>query len=274
MKSITKFLSLLAIIIAFPSCSSDNSPKTFSDSFNPNAVMEKKVIQTDSGKIEIEMVQGSNEGKAILYSEQGKVLQKGMYVNNQPAGAWIKYDAAGNVISAEHFSKGKPLLQLDKNDFNFREWDNQKIGLKFKVPKDWKEIPSPNPALLVSFEKRNIDSTHVHVKPNFSIVRATLQRGEDLQSLAKMQMDLMHKNYDRVEPPIDENNIVVDSCLAFRRYGMYSSGNQQVGYLNVIIVQGINVWFFSCEAQNNEQAEFLKYQGVFEEILESIQRTK
>ncbi|HET6993205.1 MAG TPA: hypothetical protein VFJ43_17860 [Bacteroidia bacterium] len=273
MKKFLNSIFLSAILISFVSCSSDSAPDKKTDSAVADTASGKKIIQTDSGRIEIEIAKGSNEGKAALYDANGKLLQTGMYINDKPAGAWIKYDASGNIISAEHYSSGKPLMQLDKNDFVFREWNNGKIGLKFKVPKDWTERSSPNPALLVSFEKPVKDTT-VHMKPNFTVAKATLGSGENLEILAKRQIDMMHQYYDRVEPPIDENNIAVDSCDAFRRYGMYYSGNEKFGYLNVIIIKNTDVWFFSCVAQNNANAEFLKYQGVFQEILESIQRVK
>jgi hypothetical protein len=253
----------------FISCSSE-SPK--SENKNDTAVSSanKTILQTDSGRIEVETMAGTDEGKATLVDANGKITGRGMLIDGKISGAWVRYDANGNIISAEHFSEGKPLHALDKNDFDFRSWENKQLGVRIKVPKNWKELPSANPALVASFQKDDAD-TSVHMKANFNIARAALAPGDNLEKLTQMQIDMMHQNFGRVEI-VEENKIVLDSCSAFRRYGMYFVENNKVGFLNVIIVHGNDAWFFSCEAQNKADGEFLKYQGVFQEIVESFQR--
>ncbi len=231
---------------------------------------EKTIIQTDSGRLEIENTNGLEERKATLYDKNGKVLQTGMFLDNKAAGAWIKYDAFGNVISAEHYSAGKPIHELDKTDFSFRTWENKQFGAKFSVPKNWREIPSPNPATIASFEKEVKDSS-TRMKPNFNVARAQLQPGDNLDKLAMMQIQLLHENMERVEV-VEESYLTIDSCKAFRRFGKYYSDNVNVGFLDVIIVSGNTAWLFSCASENNEQGDFLKYQGLFQEIVESFQR--
>ncbi|MBI3511371.1 MAG: hypothetical protein HY064_11960 [Bacteroidetes bacterium] len=259
-------------LFAFPfflmACSGDekktNTPDSAKDSIG------KITLQTDSGKMVVATKNGVKDGNAVLYFPDGKVKQKGMFLEGKVAGAWVTYDENGNAIKAEHISNGKVLHELDVNDFNFRDYRNEKMGISFNVPKAWKEIESPNGALLVSFEKE-LNDTSVKMKPNFNVAMAVLQPGDDLASLAQMQIQVLHENMGRVEI-VNEEKMRIDSCDAFRRYGMYYDEQEKVGFLNLIIISGKNVWFFSCDAQNNSDAEFLKYQGVFEAIVESFHR--
>lgn len=224
-------------------------------------------LQTDSGRIEID-----RNGKAVLIAKDGTVRGRGYFFHGKPAGAWVRYDSLGNILSAAHLLDGKSLCELDKNDFYFTSWKNDTMGASFMVPKSWKQIPSPNSALLVSFEKEISDTT-IRVKPNFNVTHAKLQPGDNLQSLARMELQMLQEKMGSVEV-VDEAFITVDSCNAFRRYGKYSNGNASVGFLDLIIISGNDAWFFSCEAQNKTQGEFLRYQGVFQEITESFRRTR
>lgn len=272
MKNLFAFTLLSAL--AFSSCSSSEEPKEENKVDSSASVIApaaiKTTLQTDSGKYEIETIPGNSEAKAVLLDANGKIIARGLMLDGKPSGAWVKYDANGNIISAEHYSQGKPLHPLDVNDFNFRTWENQKLGVRLNIPKNWKELPSDNPALIASFEKENKD-TAIHIKANFNLVRAKLAPTDNLEKLEQMQIDMMHQNFGRVEI-VEEKNFIVDSCSAFRRYGMYYVDNNKVGFLNVIIVHGTDAWLFSCEAQNKQDGEFLKYQGVFQQIVESFQR--
>ncbi len=88
--------------------------------------------------------------------------------------------------------------------------------------------------------------------------------------MAAEQLNMLHQTVGRVEL-VDESNLTIDSCKAFRRYGMYYTENNKVGFLDAIIVNGSDVYVISCAAQNREQGEFLKYQSVFENLVMSIQ---
>lgn len=257
-----------AFAIVFISCSGDEKPnETPADSALVNTAAQAYVLQTDSGKIQVDA-----EGKAVLYDANGKIRGRGYFNGNKPLGAWIRYDENGNIVSAEHFQNDGAPKVLDKNDFEFRIWENKEFGARFSIPKNWEEIPSANPGLLVSFTK-NVKDDSVEIKPNINIVKAQLKPGDNLQKLADMQMDLMHQNFPRVDPPVSEEFFTVDSCKAFRRYGMYYTPDNRAGYLNAIIISGNTAWFFSCEAQNKENREFLLYQDIFHQIVESFRRS-
>lgn len=258
----------IAVTALFFSCSGDEEKKSTDDSI-PVKADSVTVVQTDSGRIEIQY-----SGYAMQYDKDGKLKGSGYFRNNKPEGAWIRYDENGAIVSAEHFSPdGNVLKELDKTDFVFRTWTNKDFGAAFSIPENWEEVPSANPALLVSFTKKVQDDS-VMIKPNINVVKAQLKPGDNLDKLAAMQMEILHQNVERVEPPIAEEYFNPGSCKGFRRYGMYYTANNKVGYLNAIIISENNAWFFSCEAQNREQGEFLLYQGVFQQIVDSFKRVK
>lgn len=266
-------ISIAASVIALAllsSCSGDDkNNEGNADSLANDSGPKTIVLQTDSGKIMIDA-----SGNAVQFDANGKIKGRGHFDGNQPSGAWLRYDENGNIISAQHFSSdGTPTKQLDKNDFDFRTWESKSIGARLTIPKNWEEIKSPNPDLLTSFSKK-VNDDSVKIKPNINIVKAQLKPGDNLAKLAELQMNLMHQNFPRVSPPVAEEYFTVDSCQAFRRYGMYDTPDNRAGYLNAIIVNGNTAWFISCEAQNKTQGEFLLYQGVFHEIVNSFHRVK
>jgi hypothetical protein len=269
-----KNLPLFGICILFflASCSSDVSDKTKTDSVQNYTSASATILSTDSGKLEIKRIGALKESEATLFSSDGKISQKGKFFENKPAGAWLKYDASGKVISAYHYSNGKPMHKLDPEDFNFVTCAKPGFGATFSVPKAWPETPSPDPSQLVAFSKNVADPT-VTLHPNFNFRHEKLHPGDSLEQLANMQLQVLHENVGRLDL-VEKNEFSVDGCAATRCYGMFSEESGTVGFLSAVIISGDDVWFFSCEAQNNKAGEFLIYQGVFQEILESFKRVK
>jgi hypothetical protein len=267
------FPVLFSASVLFFSCGSDENKKPAGDSTVPvNPGTSTQTLTTDSGRLEIKSTAGVKESDAVLYAENGKIAQQGKFFDNKPAGAWIKYDQSGNVISAYHYSNGKPAHKLDPQDFNFTTVAKPGFGATFSVPKSWPETPSPNPSQLVAFSK-DVKDPAVTLHPNFNFRHEKLHPGDSLKSLANMQLQVLHENVGRVDV-VDQSEFVVDGCKAIRTYGMFAEESGTVGFLSAIIISGDEVWFFSCEAQNNATGEFLNYQGVFQAILESFKRVK
>lgn len=230
------------------------------------------ILTTDSGKLFINSVAGQKESEATLLSADGKLLQEGKFFDNKPAGAWLKYDDNGKVISAYHYSNGKPSHKLDPEDFNFTTCAKPGFGATFSVPRAWPETVSPDPSHLVAFSK-NVNDPQITLHPNFNFRHEKLHPGDSLEGLANTQLEILHENVGRLDL-IEKSVFTVDGCKATRCYGMFAEESGTVGFLSAVIVSGDDVWFFSCEAQNNKPGEFLIYQGVFQEILESFKRVK
>lgn len=228
-----------------------------------------KMQKTDSGNLEIKPAYGK-ENDAVLYDENGKVLQRGKMLDQKAVGAWVKYDSAGKPVSAMHYSKGKPAHKLDPEDFNLTPFTQSGLAATFSIPKKWKQNPQEQPGLYV-FHKET--GTASHISPNFNFRHEKLQPGDDLDKVAQMQLQVLHENVGRVEL-IDEAKITIDSCPVFRRYGMFTVPEGTTGFLSAIIISGDDIWFFTAEAPNNQPGEFLAYQGVFQSVLESFRRTK
>ncbi|MDQ3108491.1 MAG: hypothetical protein M3R17_01230 [Bacteroidota bacterium] len=268
-----KFLPLIycGCILFFAGCSSEENKNPTGDS----AVAVKNdpsvnIIKTDSGRLEIKPISGIEESDAVLYSADGKIVQEGKFFDNKPAGAWLKYDEAGNVVSAYHYSQGKPAHKLDPEDFNFITISKKGFGATFSVPQKWPETPSPDAAHLVAFSK-DLKDPSIKLNPNFNFRHEKLHAGDSLHGLSNMQLHILHENVGRVFI-IEKSDFVLDGCEATRSYGTFTEESGTVGFLSAIIISGDDVWFFSCEAQNNKEGEFLNYQGVFQRILESFKK--
>lgn len=262
---------LFVLTLMFASCGDDkpaNEAKVDSGSDTLSQPSFVKEVQTDSGKLIITHTEGQDLDDVVLLDANGKLKARGHFYLNQPNGAWLKYDAEGNVVSAVQFAEGTAKYNLDAEDFRTERVAIKEMGISFVKPLKWDTVLPYNPNSFVSFEK-NIDEAGLIMKPNINISKGTLDAGQTLESLAADMLNMLHSNVGRVEL-VDEAYLTIDSCRSFRRYGMYYTDDNKVGFLDAIIVKGNTIWVFSCAAQNREQGEFLKYQQVFESLVLSV----
>jgi hypothetical protein len=262
-------VSIFLFSLLFFSCGNEEKKNPADSTVAQNEPLAQRQ-QTDSGNLEIKNVSGLQESNAVLYDANGKVLQKGKFLDNKPAGAWVKYDNNGNVINATQYFNGVPTHKLDPQDFNFIPYTKKDFGATFNVPKNWEEIPDKQ-GTFISFAKELHDSTILN--PNFSFHREKLQPGDNLEKLVAMQMQVLHENVGHVVP-IDKTTLTIDSCSAIRYHGTFTDARGTTGFMSAIILSGNDLWFLNCEAPNNKQGEFLNYEGVFESVLESFKRVK
>lgn len=231
-------------------------------------VANTREVQTDSGKLIITTRAGQEIDEAVLLDANGKVIAKGQLYNNEPTGAWLRYDEKGNVVNAVHHA-GTTSYTLDPADFKTERVEMKEMGISFVKPVDWDTAAPFNAANFVSYEKE-VNGEAMLMNPNINISKGNLEAGQTVESLQADMLNMLHNTVGRVDL-VDESYLTIDSCKSFRRYGMYYSGESKFGFLDAIIVHGSNVFVISCTAPNMEQGEFLKYQSVFENLVMSVQ---
>lgn len=268
-------LSLCVVLSTiFIACGDDSAPvdepNTDSNVVDTiSNVSTTREVQTDSGKLVITHRDGMDLEDVILLDANGQIKARGQFYNNQPAGAWLKYGADGNVVTAVQFSEGIAQYNLDAEDFSTERVEMAQMGISFVKPVKWDTVSPYNPLTFVSYEK-DVNEAGVIMKPNINISKGTLEAGQTLESLAAQMLNMLHQQVGRVEL-VDESYLTIDSCSSFRRYGMYYTEDNKIGFLDAIILKGSTIWVISCAAQNKEQGEFLKYQAVFENLVLSVE---
>lgn len=240
---------------------------TVADTISNVATMRE--VETDSGKLMITHREGADADDVVLLDASGKIKARGQFYENKPVGAWLKYDATGNVVSAVQFTEGVAKYNLDAEDFKTERVEMKEMGISYVKPLKWDTVSPYNPKTFVSYEK-DVDEAGLIMRPNINIVKGTMEPGQTLESLAAQMLNTLHANVGRVEL-VDEAYLTIDSCKSFRRYGMYYTDDNKVGFLDAIIVKGTTMYVISCAAQNREQGEFLKYQAVFESLVLSVE---
>jgi len=267
------YFLLPVLLIAIPGCGDDSAateePKADSTADTISEIATIREVETDSGKLMITHHDGQDADDVVLLDAGGKIKARGQFYDNKPTGAWLKYDATGNVISAVQFTEGVAKYNLDADDFKTERIEMKEMGISFVKPVKWDTVSPFNPKTFVSYEK-DITEAGLIMKPNINISKGTLEAGQTLESLAAQMLNILHQSVGRVEL-VDEAYMTIDSCRSFRRYGMYYTEDNKVGFLDAIIVKGNNMWVISCAAQNREQGEFLRYQAVFEKLVLSVQ---
>lgn len=260
---------LITILILAASCSNEAPVSANTDSTSGKDSLAVREILTDSGKLVLTDLAGMELDSAVMFNNKGVIVARGFYYDNKPTGAWIRYDETGKIISATHYSEGNAKYALDIADFETVRTSFTEMGITAELPSGWAAMETPNPASLISYEKK-VNEKGILMMPNFNIAKGKMEAGQTLATLAAEQLNMLHNAVGRVEL-VDESYLTIDSCKAFRRYGMYYTEDNKIGFLDAIIVKGDTIWVISCAAQNREQGEFLKYQSVFENLVMSIE---
>ncbi|HTL82494.1 MAG TPA: hypothetical protein VL651_12365 [Bacteroidia bacterium] len=270
MKKLIFFSSIL-----FFSCASegdknkaDSTPAKKDSTVDSTKISGQVKMKTDSGTLIVNLDHGQKTGEASMLDNNGKLVSKGLYLNGEMNGAWLTYDANGKVVRAVHYGNGVIQHVLDADDFNFDTIRSKDYNISFAIPSKWKEYSTDGQSLLFSYSKEVKDPA-VRILPTIKIMKSTLAMGDDLSSLAAAQMDYLHQNFGHVQP-IAADSFLVNSNPAYLQYGIYNLSDNGVGFLFATIIHGNSVYYVDCTAQNYEQGEFLKYQGVFEMIVKSF----
>ncbi|MCU0433237.1 MAG: DcrB-related protein [Bacteroidia bacterium] len=262
---------LLFTLCALAACAekqqSDSPAKT--DSAAPPQP-KAEVFTTDSGRLEVPVVNGEKNGKAMLYNSAGKMVGEGRYQNGKKVGIWKEYGPNGNLVAVKQFTVNG-IRTLAPADFDMRTFENREMNIRMNVPRNWVEIPSPNPSLMAAFEKQ-LNDTSLQ-RPAMNVVKGQLGKGETLDKIAADQLKMMHDNVDRLDV-VDEQKIQIGNNNGFRRYGTYSLGELRIGFITTILVSGSDVYVFNGIADNSKPGNMLDYQAVLDEMADSFQKLK
>jgi hypothetical protein len=268
-------ISLLALLTALTACSEKQKNEAQTDTAstaavtNPNAP-RPEVITTDSGRLEVPVVNGGKNGKALVYNKDGKLVGEGQYLNDKKTGTWKEFDANGKLVAVKQFTVSG-IRTLPVADFDMRTFENKQMNIRLRVPRNWKEVQSPNTALMAVFEKELPDTTQQ--RPAVNVVKGQLAKDETLDKIAAEQLKMLHDNVDRVDV-VDEQKVELPQATGFRRYGTYSVANLQIGFITTILISGNDVYIFNCIADNSKPGNMLDYQAVFDEMADSFQKLK
>ncbi|MCA6362527.1 MAG: hypothetical protein IM638_05785 [Bacteroidetes bacterium] len=266
---------LLAWLTALTACSEKQKDDAKTDTastaavVNPNAP-KPEVLTTDSGRLEVPVVNGEKNGKASVYNKAGKLVSEGQYLKDKKTGVWKAFDENGKLLAVTQFTVNG-IRSLPVADFDMRTFENTQMNIRLRVPRNWSEVKSPNPALMAVFEKELSDTTLQ--RPAVNVVKGQLGKDETLDKIAADQLKMLHDNVDRLDV-VDEQKVELAQATGFRRYGTYAVGNAQIGFITTILISGKDVYVFNCIADNSKPGNMLNYQAVFDEMADSFQKLK
>lgn len=204
---------------------------------------------------------GHKNGLFKSYYSNGNTREIGLMKNNNKDGLWRLFDKHGNMASAFHYSNGILIAAPEKEDFNLKSVNLIEGKVTVNVPSKWQTevINSPDGVLLVSQKMcdtvvfcPNIIVSHHEMKnlafktyieeyvyslksnfPDFGIVY-----GNDVKINGKESYQMGIK--------LTKNNILIVAVLT--------------------IIKVNNEVFIITGTSSNEDREFFKYKGLFEQI--------
>lgn len=211
-----------------------------------------------------QIINGIKTGFYKLYDDMENLQEEGNYLNNNKDGI-IKTYKNLELKSVSYFEENKKIYDLDRDDFIY---DTVKFDMfKIIMPKKWNTKINLNENVLLISQKK-CDSTFVFC-PSFSITKETTKL--NLENYTSSALLLMSRNVDKMKL-IHQNDITINGFkIILIRYIILKEGKKigvQTGFCKI----SNEVFVLTGTAINEIEGEFLKYDGLFEEIILSIHK--
>lgn len=219
-----------------------------------------------NGKIK-EMYQiknGTRKGFYKLFNDAEQIIEEGSIIDNNKEGL-IKTYQNNSLKAVTYYEKNKKVYELDKNDFIYDSLDLKLFKIMFPI--SWEKSIRPQENVLLIGHKK-CDSTDMFC-PSFSITNESLKTS--LIDYSSNALLLMQSKVEKMKI-INKNNFTINGFDVVQvRYMILKDGvtlGLQTGFFKIDDV----VYILTGTALNSNEGNFLKYDGLFEEIILSLHK--
>jgi len=221
----------------------------------------KKVIASTEG--------GKYHGKYTALYENGNIAESGFMVNGMKSGVWKNYNEQGVLDNVKEYYNDKQMFDLDKADFSLLSRALEQEKIEINMPINWEVKGGDDPRLLLVSQKNCNES--VAFCPNITFTKEKLKDEMDFNSYLQLSVDLLQKQLSYFKP-VAKGEVLIDNLPAFQMtYLMQVEGIKLGGITTWINNNGV-VYVVTGMAINEENSEFLKYKGLFQEVTDSFKR--
>ncbi|MCA6437456.1 MAG: hypothetical protein IM600_10135 [Bacteroidetes bacterium] len=263
MKKLTRKTKWVFIFLSLGilSCGSDNNSSNESFSMiGSDSVL--KITSNEKIKEMYQIKDGEKTGFYKLYNDEGGVIEEGSVIKGNKEGL-IKLYQNSVLTSVAYYEKNLKVYELDKHDFIY-----DSLNLKyFKIcfPKNWKTNINPQENVLL-IGRKNCDSSDVFC-PVFSITKE--KTNLSLKEYSSNALSLMQSKIEKMKI-LNENNFTINGFNIIQVRYMILKDGQTLGLQTGFCKINDEIFVMTGTAINDKDGEFLKYDGLFEEIILSI----
>lgn len=193
---------------------------------------------------------------------KGKLFCQGLMVDSLKTSVWKYYNpSTSDLDSVAHYFNDKKVFTLDKNDFNLKSMLMNFSKVKVLVPSDWIVKENYEGTLFAIIKNKKDDG----YKPNITLMY-DINKDFDNYCRTAINMTLGQFSNSKI---IETKDLRINDSEA-REYVFTGNVNGKLlGSIVLIIKHNEGYYIYTASAGNTLEGGFLKYKGLFEEILYS-----
>lgn len=264
MSMIKKYI-LFVVIITMISCKDESKQVKLNNSNNSSDIKEEYYANGNI-KFKAELKEGIEHGAYFKFHKNQAVEESGIKIKGKKNGLWKYYDSFGKIKSAKHFYNDSLVYNLDTSDF---EYHSKKIDdvLQVEIPEKWTIIKDiQNPVLLALKKECEKD---IPFCPNLTITYESSINTSEIETYLNKSDDVLKSSLDNYKM-LKKREYVFEGNTYFEK--VYTGSSQGIN------IGGITTWIFSNKrtyiitglALNEKGNSFLKYEGLFKDIISEI----
>lgn len=261
-----KVLFLIATLILI-SCG--DKPK------KENTVVVKKNVNLkeeyfDSGilKTRAKLKDGLEHGSYMTFHENQIIATSGIKIKGKMNGIWKYYNPLGEIMSVKHFYNDSVLYNLDTNDFNFfkKEIDEH---MEIKVPSKWRIVKGIESEQVLLSIRKDCDK-EMSFCPSLTITyEASISDETQISNYLKKSNDILVSSFNTYKV-VKERNYVYEGQTYYEKIYTGSVQGINIGGITTWIFDKKNIYIITGLALNEKENPFLKQEGLFKEITNSV----
>ena len=260
-----KIIFFLLAVIFITACK-NRKDKVEQNSFNKNI---KEEYYSD-GKIKVRAkLKGSLEhGGYFRFYKNKNVKESGVKIKGKKNGLWKHYDSIGSLTLVSHYYNDSLICNLDVNDF---EYCSRKIAhnLQLEIPNKWELINNiDNNSILLALRKRCDES--YSFCPSLTITRDSIVKRSEIEGYLKKGNDFLSSSLEAYKV-VKERKYSYSGRDYYEKIYIGNSQNLSLGGITTWIFDNRNTYIVTGFSLNEKENSFLKYQGLFKDIIDRIE---
>ena len=261
----TKKHILLVFILIITSCK-QKSKQSEMGNMEESSNIREEYYANGKIKLRVKLEEGIEHGAYFEFYENQNVKESGIKIKGKKNGLWKYYNSSGEIKSAIHYYNDSLVYNLDIDDF---EYHSKKIDdvLQVEIPEKWKIIKDIQEPVLLALKKEC--EKGIPFCPNLTITYEPSINTSEIETYLKKNDDILKSSVDNYRV-IKEREYAFEGNTYFEK--IYAGNSQGIN------IGGITTWIFSNKktyiitglALNEKENSFLKYEGLFKDIIDKI----
>lgn len=234
---------------------------------NANSNIKEEYYSNGNIKVRVPLKNNIEHGHYYSFHNNGMIEKSGVVIKGKKNGLWKYSDSLGRVFAAKQYYNDSIVHNLDAIDFDYL---NKKLdkNIEIKIPKKWTVVNDfvEKPILLVL--RKECKKT-VSFCPNLTITYESSIIETEQDKYIKKSNEILKSNFKNYRV-IKERKYFSNGITYYEK--IYTGNSKDIN------IGGITTWIFSSNktyiitglALNEKDNPFLKYEGLFKDITNSL----